>query len=604
MTPHETQLLAGLLLDPSKIADVARTVGVEDFSTGHGRAIYAAFVDLADRSFSPADIVEHVRRHAGLPLDLPHVNELMDRAATSVHVIDDARRVREGGLARRRAEKIEELHRRQRRGDDLRPVLRELQALVDPSEDEPEIAPLKAKGPAFPTTALPPVLHDYVIARATELQVPEDMIAMAVLAVLASAAQRRWYAQVRPGWIEPLSIYVVVALGPGERKSSALKSVLRPIRAWEKDMARITDGEIAAASTRRDVLEGQRQAAIRKSNRSEAEALARELAELHVPRTPRIVVQDTTSERLAALLQEHESLGVFSAEAGIFDRMRGRYTRVGTDFEVYLQGHAGDTITVDRQTRETVRVEHPALTLGLLVQPEPLHNLASVPGSAGTGLLARFLYSLPEPRSGFREHDPPPPEAPHSIVTAYEDAVRRLLGDDPDSERQVLAFQPEARQEIQRFAAKIEPRLRPGGDLELHGWGSKLAGATARIAALLHLADVGRPPVELLAVRRAIHIAEYLIDHARIVFRLMGGDPHEALQDPLIAAIDELASENKQDWTSTTILEALKRRGLPDIPSTARGMAAKLELLRPKLDSIGVRVVERRARRKHIFHER
>ena len=42
---------------------------------------------------------------------------------------------------------------------------------------------------------------------------------------------------------------------------------------------------------------------------------------------------------------------------------------------MYLRGHAGDTIRVDRVGREPVLVEDPALTLALTVQPEVLRQL-------------------------------------------------------------------------------------------------------------------------------------------------------------------------------------------------------------------------------------
>ena len=47
------------------------------------------------------------------------------------------------------------------------------------------------------------------------------------------------------------------------------------------------------------------------------------------------------------------------------------------NFEVFLKGHAGDTIIVDRIGRSAERIDHPAITMGLTVQPEILRGLSS-----------------------------------------------------------------------------------------------------------------------------------------------------------------------------------------------------------------------------------
>jgi hypothetical protein len=67
------------------------------------------------------------------------------------------------------------------------------------------------------------------------------------------------------------------------------------------------------------------------------------------------------------------------------------------------------------------------------------------------------------------------------------------------------------------------------GDLaHLAGWAAKLAGATCRLAALLHLAshlrDGWARPIDTDIFTAAIRLADYLIEHAQAVFDLMGAD--------------------------------------------------------------------------------
>jgi hypothetical protein len=81
------------------------------------------------------------------------------------------------------------------------------------------------------------------------------------------------------------------------------------------------------------------------------------------------------------------------------------------------------------------------------------------------------------------------------------------------------------------FERDLEPRLAASsGDLaHLAGWAAKLAGATCRLAALLHLAghlsDGWAQPIAADTFAAAIRLADYLVEHARAVFDLMGADP-------------------------------------------------------------------------------
>ena len=165
------------------------------------------------------------------------------------------------------------------------------------------------------------------------------------------------------------------------------------------------------------------------------------------------------------------------------------------------------------------------------MQPEVLRGLAGRPGFGGRGLLARFLYSLPQPGR------PPPgrrPTRPPAVADRYALELQALAasltapaGDDPA----VLTLDQEAAELLLGFERDLEPRLAAGsGDLaHLAGWAAKLAGATCRLAALLHLAghlrDGWAQPIGADTFTGAIRLADYLIEHARAVFDLMGADP-------------------------------------------------------------------------------
>jgi len=98
----------------------------------------------------------------------------------------------------------------------------------------------------------------------------------------------------------------------------------------------------------------------------------------------------------------------------------------------------------------------------------------------------------------------------------------------------LLRFSPEADRTLRAFEQELEPRLAEGEDLSyLAGWAKKLAGAIARVAAILHVADAvgaeGRASLDSISettVKAAIRLGrEYLLPHAQAAFGLMGGDP-------------------------------------------------------------------------------
>jgi replicative DNA helicase len=191
---------------------------------------------------------------------------------------------------------------------------------------------------------------------------------------------------------------------------------------------------------------------------------------------------------------------------------------------------------VDRRGRPPEYVERPCLTIGLTVQPEVLQGLAGRPGFGGRGLLARFLYSLPTSLVGRRQPGAPPVPTPIADrctleLQALAASLTSAAGPAGDEGPALLVLDQQAAERLLAFERELEPRLAAGsGDLaQLAGWAAKLAGATCRLAALLHLADHLREgwtrPISAVTFAGALRLASYLIEHAQAVFDLMGADP-------------------------------------------------------------------------------
>ena len=290
--------------------------------------------------------------------------------------------------------------------------------------------------PAFPTNVLPGWLRAWVDAESLALQVPEDLPAMLALAVVATGVAGKVTLLVREGWTEPLAIWTATAMPPAERKSAAFEDATTPISTWEAEQGQRLAPQIAEEASRYRMAEAERDKAEAKAaaapnaeerakRTAEAVDLAKSLADMKVSALPKIVADDCTPESLATLLAIHDGrMAVLSPEGDVFDILAGRYSSGVPNLGVFLKGHAGDALRVNRRGRAEY-VPHPALTLGLAVQPDVLRGLQSKPGFRGRGLLGRFLFALPVSKVGRREATPP--AMPTPVRSAYHRNIRTLL---------------------------------------------------------------------------------------------------------------------------------------------------------------------------------
>jgi putative DNA primase/helicase len=250
--------------------------------------------------------------------------------------------------------------------------------------------------------------------------------------------------------------------------------------------------------------------------------------------SPRLWTGDTTPERLQSLLVDHgERMAVLSDEGGIFEVMAGLYSDGRANLDVFLQGHAGQAVRVDRQSR-TAHLDAPALSFGLAIQPTILADMGNGGKKRfrGNGTLARFLYAVPRSNVGSRDVRAFY-QIPATISANYWAGIFALLAIPPQmvDGREIprrLTLTPDALECWHAFAEMVEQRQGQDGDLEsISDWSGKLPGAALRIAGNFHLVEYGTPApaqIEALTIERALDLCTLLIDHAKAAFNLMQAD--------------------------------------------------------------------------------
>jgi hypothetical protein len=433
-----------------------------------------------------------------------------------------------------------------------------------PGDTEPWEAPFPLGQayavPPFPVDVLPPRLAAWVRAEAATTQTPPDLAGLLALDICGAGLAGKFRVMVRPGWAEPLNLFVVVALPPGDRKSAVFADAIAPVQLSERQEQDRLIPIIAELAAEHRVLEKRLKVAEEQAAkattpekieeyRAEVKDLAKQLAAHHVPELPRLFCDDETPESLGKLLAEQSGRVLqASAEGTALEIAMGRYAEKGRpNFDVYLKGHAGDPLRVGRVSRGRDTVERPALSVALAVQPDVIRGLAEHACMGARGFLARFLYALPQSTVGRRAIKPPP--VPLAVRDGFHGMVLDLWrlpgGIDEKGQPAVqwLEFSPEADRLLEDFERWLEPRLAPGEELShLAGWANKLAEAVARIAGVLHMAGTAgegqawNAPIAAATVAAAIRLGrDYLLPHALAAFGLMGAD--ERLEDARAVAV-------------------------------------------------------------------
>ena len=398
--------------------------------------------------------------------------------------------------------------------------------------------------PEIPASLLPGVHGDYARALAVASETAEALSVMTVLGVLSTVLNMRFVVNPKPGWNEPVNLYILVALPPANNKSLVLRKCTEVLDFWEFDQLLTVGPTIQKAKSQRRSEEAQiasiRARGAKETNPAKQAGLFQQASQLEqsltqIPVKPQLYLNDTTPESLTtAVVEQNGRLGIISDEGGIMETMAGLYSKGQSNYDLLLKGIDGGAVRLRR--KETDVSVYPYLAILLLVQPQVLQNMAERKALQGRGLLERFLYVIPRSTLGSRTLSTPPVPAP--LEKAYKSAIDQLLALPAKTAHlgihvpDFLTLDDQAMAVWHAFRMSIEAQLCPNGRLaSCPGWGGKIAGMCLRVAGLLHVAEHG-PGVLVISgatMGNAVALCEHLTDHALLAFGLMSID--QATQD-------------------------------------------------------------------------
>ncbi|OHV34326.1 hypothetical protein BBK14_33570, partial [Parafrankia soli] len=545
----ERECLGLAMRDPESLTVVLGTLETTDYARPAHQIIHAALMELhPEKPTDEASVITHlasqtVSMGSGKPASLlgrvggaVYIHDLVWKtSATGLQAGYYVHQVSTAATCRDVAERAEALHRLARTpGIELEDLERETDRVRErlrwrPGSGWGEPRPLSRAMPPLPVASLPGVVRRLVEAVATTTETPPDLAAFAALATLAAATRGAWEIRVGGGWTEQTCLYLAGLSDSGTRKSAVVNLAAAPLYAlqWER-VRHLSDKAEREILTKRyaaavDLAARDPDTEVRASAKVEAQELEAELRGLEF----QLLADDVTPEGLAGRMDRQGGpLAIISDEGGLLGTVAGRYSASVPNVDLILKAYNGSFTQIDRASKPSICIRRPILTIGLIVQPDVIAESAKVRAFTQRGLLARFLFALPESTVGTRPGNAPPmsPEVEAEWAAVVGKVFRAGQEITERDEVGAIRLDDGARAvfEAWRNLGGHESRMHKDlGDLaDMQAWASKLPGALVRIAALFALAERpgdAHPMIAEAEMRSALDLAPYLVEHAREV---------------------------------------------------------------------------------------
>ena len=377
----------------------------------------------------------------------------------------------------------------------------------------------------FPAEALPSPLREFVIETAAALGVDHSYIALPALAVVAAAIGNTRAIRLKRGWLEPCLLWTAILGDSGTLKTPAYMKTVEPLLDAQAKLIKRYRGEREAYEAELDAW-----TRARKSKHAE-DAGERPIP----PRLERVIVSDTTIERLSQSLEDNPRGVLLGRDElggwlGSFRRYRGR--DVGSDLQTWLEIYRAATINYERKTGERNLVYVPRANVSVTggIQPGVMARAMSDGEYLESGLAARLIMAMP-PKTPKKWTEA---EIDDATESGYRDLLNRLRDLDCESEGApyVLSLDAEAKAIWIRFY-NAWAREQADSEGDLAAAFSKLEGAAARLALIdhvvrcVHAGKADRRPVTAASVEAGAKIAAWAGGEVRRIYSMFGECPED-----------------------------------------------------------------------------
>lgn len=423
---------------------------------------------------------------------------------------------------------------------------------------------------------------DWIGAAADAAASPPDYVAAPLLAAASAVIGNARWIGVHDGWREPPHVWAASVGYSGGSKSPGADPVLHHlVAAVERQMRQghpDRHGEWLAAATiakaRKATWEDQVKAAQKKGN--PPPPMPDDMEAPPEPRPPVLRCNDVTHECVADLLANAAPRGLMMVRDELAGWLLGMNSYSDAARPFWLEAYGGRPYRVDRRKLggQPIQVRHNAVSWWGGIQPS---RLAETMVEADDGLLARFIWTWPEPVPFRLPRRQPGPEAATAAFLRLAALDMRPGEDGP--EPIVIPLAAAALPDMEAFAQDMQARQESAPGLMQSAYG-KARGLAARLALVLeHLWWSGEggmkaPPERVSGtafLAAVVLVQDYILPSAERVY----GDAAVPPRDRDAATLARWIVSTRAP--EVYVRDVLRRRVLPDADKVKAAAAALLD---------------------------
>ncbi len=378
----------------------------------------------------------------------------------------------------------------------------------------------------FPLQALTPRLHRAAYEISQETGAPVASVVSALLAAISLVCQGKIKIKKRHNLISNVTLWFIIVLGSGERKSTVVNLVFKAIEGFMAEQDEIHRSKLIAFNEKLASWKAEAKGILTaiKKKAAKGESIVEDQSRLdqHNLRKPvkpmkfKLLHEKFTPLAIIKNLSEcYPTTGIISDEAACVFSGRGL-----SDMGLINRGLDGSTMSVERASEESLIVREPSITMALYAQKEIVDHFFSGKGALARaiGLLARCFFVAPTETAGTRF-------LAYSVITsgeatqAFHQRCKEILNSHVSEdayglpEKSELYFAPDAQSRWEYEHDRIESMMQPGGFFANDkDFASKLADKMARLAALMHHFEGYEGPISLDTLERSIAISGWFAD--------------------------------------------------------------------------------------------
>ncbi|MGO3691077.1 MAG: DUF3987 domain-containing protein [Psychroflexus halocasei] len=349
----------------------------------------------------------------------------------------------------------------------------------------------------FPFEILGKSIQEIIFESCDKLQFPIDYLGAGIISAASTAIGASHQVQVKEGWYEKGNLFTVIVGKTGDSKSHALNFCFKPILRRENEL--FDQYETDLKDYEKELENGQG-----KSKK---------------PYLQKYLITDFTPE---ALIQSHaynkRGLSIYVDELSGWIKNFNRYNNSG-EAETYLSLWSGTTISIDRASGKSLRIEDPFIGVIGSTQISVLKEFAKG-GRSSNGFMDRLLFVYPENKKTIKWNLN---KVDKTLLENYSTIISNLidLKFDENNEPKIIPIEKEAKRYLFEWQNNRPEDYFFDYERSIEIKLQQYVIRFALILQLIHYATDNKTKneVQLFAVKGAIKLFEYFYHNATKVRR-------------------------------------------------------------------------------------